>query len=268
ETAIPLQTEITGIKDNPFYEPLWSFLRRHPNINLLTGVEGYQLFKGKHSNNSREIASQPGIYYESYNSAVMFDSSSYSIYHKSKLVPGVEKLPGFLKFMDNLFEKFGGTTGGYSPQDERTVLVATNSNIRVAPAICYESIYSDFMSGFFRNGANMICVITNDAWWGETPGHRQHLAYARLRAIESRRWIARSANTGISCVIDPSGRVINPQAWDTKAVIRFNIPTSSKDTFFVRNGDILSPAATVVSLLLVVINIFVRIRNRRRTSHS
>lgn len=262
ETAIPLQTEETTIRENPFYQPLWAFLRRHPQINLLSGVEGYRVFDHKVSDNAREIPSQPGSFYESYNSAVMFDTSSYSIYHKSKLVPGVEKLPGFLHFMDNLFEKFGGTTGGYSPQKERTVLAASNSDIRVAPAICYESIYSDFMSGFFRNGANILCIITNDAWWGETPGHRQHLAYARLRAIETRRWVARSANTGISCFIDPSGNVINPQAWDTKAAIKMNIPLTNGTTFFVKHGDILSPAVTLIALLMIVLNIFVAIRRK------
>ena len=262
ETAIPLQTDEKSIKENPFYQPLWAFLKRHPNINLLTGIEGYQLFDNKNSINAREIESQPGRYYESYNSAVIFDSASYQVYHKSKLVPGVEKLPGFLKFMDGLFEKFGGTTGGYSPQEDRTVLAATNSKIKVAPAICYESIYSDFMTGFVRNGANLICIITNDAWWGETPGHRQHLQYARLRAIETNRWIVRSANTGISCFIDPNGNIINPQAWDTRTAIQLNVPLIETQTFFVRHGDILSRAVTIVCILLLLINIFVGIRGR------
>jgi apolipoprotein N-acyltransferase len=263
ETAIPLQTDEKFIKENEFYAPLWAFLKRHPTINLLTGVEGYQVFDKKNSINSRELQSQPGYYYESYNSAVLFDSSSYQIYHKSKLVPGVEKLPGFLKFMDKLFEKFGGTTGGYSPQDDRTVLNATNSPVKIAPAICYESIYGDFMTGFMRNGANLICIITNDAWWGETPGHRQHLQYARLRAIETRKWIVRSANTGISCFIDPYGTIINPQAWNTISAIKMQIPLVGYETFFVRHGDMLSRAGCVVSIILVVASMFARWRNSK-----
>jgi len=263
ETAIPLQTDEKTIKENPFYQQVFSFLKRHPHLNLLSGVEGYQVFDKKNSINSREIESQPGLYYESYNSAVIFDSTSYQVYHKSKLVPGVEKLPGFLKFLDKLFEKFGGTTGGYSPQDERTVLRATNSGIRIAPAVCYESIYSDFMTGFIRNGANLICIITNDAWWGETPGHRQHLQYARLRAIETNRWIARSANTGISCFIDPNGNIINPQAWDTRSAIQLQVPLVQTQTFFVKHGDMLSRAVSVVSVLLLLINIFAWIRRKR-----
>ncbi len=144
----------------------------------------------------------------------MFDSSTVLIYHKSKLVPGVETLPGFLKFLDKLFEKFGGTTSGYARNSGAEILTATKSRFRVAPAVCYESIYGDYMSAFMRKGANVICIITNDGWWGNTPGYRQHMNYARLRAIENRKWVVRSDNTGISCFIDPSGHVINPQPWD------------------------------------------------------
>lgn len=266
ETAIPLQTDEVSIRENEFYQPLWSFLNKHHQLNLLTGIEGYRIFDRKNSVNSREVNTQPGLYYEAYNSAALFDTAKYFIYHKSKLVPGVEKLPGFLKFMDKLFEKFGGTTGGYAPQDERTVLVTSNSKYRIAPAVCYESIYSDFMTGFIRNGANIICIITNDAWWGKTPGHRQHLQYARLRAIETRKWIARSANTGISCFIDPSGAIIQPQAWDTRTAIKMNVPVSDGQTFFVRNGDMLSRALSVVTVILILANILVRIKKRQQTS--
>jgi apolipoprotein N-acyltransferase len=62
---------------------------------------------------------------------------------------------------------------------------------KIAPAICYESIYGEFMSKYIRNGANLICIITNDGWWKNTPGHKQHMNYARLRAIETRTWVAR-----------------------------------------------------------------------------
>src|SRR5574343_444659 len=74
-------------------------------------------------------------------------------------------------------------------------------NLKLAPAVCYESVYGDFMAKYIRSGAEVICIITNDGWWGNTPGHRQHLAYAKLRAIETRKQIIRSANTGISCFV-------------------------------------------------------------------
>ena len=171
--------------------------------------------------------------YESYNGSVLLDSSGASaFYHKSMLVPGVETLPWFLKFIDKWFEKFGGTTAGYAKQKERTVLNEKHG-YKIAPAICYESIYGEFMSKYIRNGANLICIITNDGWWKKTPGHKQHMNYARLRAIETGTWVARSANTGISCFIDPYGNVIDPQPYDTKAAIKLSIsPASIAATLF------------------------------------
>ncbi|OCY13324.1 MAG: apolipoprotein N-acyltransferase [Microcystis aeruginosa CACIAM 03] len=179
------------------------------------------------------------MYYEAYNTAALFDSTGVLYrYHKSKLVPGVETLPSFLRFMDSWFEQFGGTSGGYAKQEERTVLKDTVSGLAIAPAICYESIYGDFMTGFIRNNANLIVIITNDGWWGNTAGHKQHLAYARLRAIETRRWVVRSANTGISAFIDPSGKITQTQAWDTAAAIQQEVYTRENKTFFVRFGEL------------------------------
>jgi apolipoprotein N-acyltransferase len=108
------------------------------------------------------------------------------------------------------------------------------------------------MSKYVKNGANIICIITNDGWWKKTPGHKQHMQYARLRAIETRTWVARSANTGISCFIDPSGKVFQPQPYDTKAAIKMNVPVKNEKTFFVRYGDLLSKGISVLAILLVI----------------
>jgi len=252
ETALYTSSRIEEIslKENYFLNPLWSFLRRYPNSSLFTGIESFRRF-GQPTKYSQEYN---GEYYESYNGSVLLDSSgAKGFYHKSMLVPGVETLPWFLKFIDKWFEKFGGTTAGYAKQKERTVLVAKD-NTRIAPSICYESIYGEFMSKYIQNGANLICVVTNDGWWKNTPGHKQHMNYARLRAIETRTWIARSANTGISCFIDPYGAVINPQPWDTAAAIKLEltVPADNRKTFFVRNGDILSRIMVVLTMIFVL----------------
>jgi apolipoprotein N-acyltransferase len=167
------------------------------------------------------------------------------------LVPGVETLPKFLLFLGPVFEKFGGTAGGYATQKERTPVSTINQWV-LAPAICYESIYGEYMSKYISNGANLITIITNDGWWGNTPGHKQHQLYARLRAIESRTWVVRSANTGISCFIDPAGTVIDPQPWWKEAAIKQNIPVQQSRTFFVRYGDLLSKAALLLTLLVII----------------
>jgi apolipoprotein N-acyltransferase len=250
------------LKQNFFLNPLWDFLHRHPNINLLTGLESIRLFNSKHSASAQKI---PGSdrYYESYNSAVLLDSTGpTSFYHKSRLVPGVETLPPFLHILDSWFEKFGGTTSGYTGQDNRSVLNTTNHTYHIAPAVCYESIYGEFMSRYVRNGANLIAVITNDGWWGNTPGYSQHENYARLRAIENRRWVIRSANTGVSCIIDPDGNITESRPWVQTAVIRKPVPVTNELTFYTRYGDCISRLAIVLTGLFLVWNIVTIIKTR------
>lgn len=260
ETALYTAARIDEetLKENFDLTPLWAFLNRHPNASLFTGIESYRMFKIK-TKYSEEFNGQ---HFESYNGSVVLDSSGpHGFYHKSMLVPGVETLPWFLKFIDRWFEKFGGTTAGYAKQKERTVL-ETKSGFKIAPSICYESIYGEFMSRYVRNGANLICIITNDGWWKNTPGHKQHMNYARLRAIETRTWVARSANTGISCFIDPYGNVINPQPYNTSASIKLSITPVNRKTFFVKHGDILSKIMVVLSILLLGWNIILKILNK------
>ena len=262
ETAISEPIEENHLGSNPFMAPVWGFLHRHPNLDLLSGVEGYRLFRAKNSTNSFKIPNT-GEYEESYNSAALLDSNGAQIYHKSKFVPGVETLPSFLKFMAPLFDKFGGTTGGYVKQDDRTVLLTTNNTYRIAPSICYESIYGEFMSTYVRHGADLLVVITNDGWWGKTPGYLQHENYARLRAIETRRWVVHCANTGISCFIDPAGNVFDPQPWDRTAVLKKQVPSATTMTFYVRHGDLLSHLAIMLTLLLILYWLLISILKRK-----
>ena len=249
------------MKENFLLNPLWGFLKRHPGITLFSGVESFRKFDSQATSTARPIGG--GYFADDYNGSVLLDSSGpHAFYHKSMLVPGVETLPWFLKFIDVWFEKFGGTTAGYAKQDERTVLNDGKHGYRIAPSICYESIYGEFMSQYVRNGANIICIITNDGWWGNTPGHKQHMNYARLRAIETRTWIARSANTGISCFIDPQGKVISQEPWDTAAALKMNIPFSDVKTFYVRNGDLLSKGITIAAVLLIITTMIVWIKKK------
>jgi apolipoprotein N-acyltransferase len=261
ETALYMENRIneTEMKENFFLNPLWVLLKKYPNASLFTGIESYRVFE-QATKNSEEFN---GFHFESYNGSVLLDSSGASaFYHKSMLVPGVETLPWFLKFLSKWFDKFGGTTAGYTRQNERTVLVEKNG-FKIAPAICYESVYGEYMSKYVRKGANLICIITNDGWWKNTAGHKQHMNYARLRAIETRTWVARSANTGISCFIDSYGTVINPQPYDTQAAIKFSVDVSeSGGTFFVRYGDVLSKIMAGISALLLAWIIYLKIRNR------
>jgi apolipoprotein N-acyltransferase len=264
ETAIPVAINEDSMKTSYFLLPVWDFLKKHPDINLLTGVEGFRfLTEAKKTAYSQKIPGSP-LYGDGYNSAVLMDSTDFLVYHKSKLVPGAEVLPSFLRFLEPIFEKFGATTGSYAKQTERTVLRTFNHSYAIAPAVCYESIYGEFMGRYVRGGASLIAIITDDGWWGNTPGYRQHENYARLRSIETRRWIVRSANTGISCFIDPLGAVIDPQPWDKATAIKLNVPQGSRMTYYVTHGDILFKLATALTLIILLWNLVVLLKSTGR----
>ena len=243
------------VKENAELENIFAFLKKYPNIHLFTGIESYRIFPEKHSMYSRPMEGS-GNFYEIYNGGMLADSSgALQFYHKSMLVPGVETLPEFLLFLGPLFEKLGGTAGGYARQEIRTIIPLKNNHI-IAPAVCYESIYGAYMSRYIKNGANLIAIITNDGWWGDTPGHQQHMAYARLRAIENRKWVVRSANTGISCFINPAGIVALQTEWWKPDALKGSVYTDTRETFFVKWGDIISKMALVMTGLMIGVCFF------------
>jgi apolipoprotein N-acyltransferase len=192
-------------------------------------------------------------WYEVYNSAVQLDTSDFvQVYHKSKLVVGSEKMPyiNLFPFIEKLSLNLGGTTGTLGTQTERTVFSRTDSREATGVAICYESIYGEFFTGYVKNGANFMTVITNDGWWRNTPGYRQHVSYASLRAIETRRSIAHSANTGISALINQKGERLVETRWWEPASLNGIINLNDALTFYVKHGDYPGRLSVVVMLLL------------------
>lgn len=126
------------------------------------------------------------------------------------------------------------------------------SHIPIGCAVCYESVYGEYYTGYINKGAEAMTIITNDAWWGDTPGYRQHLSYASLRAIETRRAIARCANTGISAIISPSGEILEETQWWEPAILQSSIPLRDDLTFYTIHGDITGRICTFLFLLLLL----------------
>lgn len=238
------ETAITGYKDEEdfrntnSFKTVQSFLDSFKNATVISGAETYLAYKNQKTLSARFVK-ENNLWYDSFNTAVAIENSpKLQFYHKSKLVPGVEKMPfpGLLSFLNPLFEKFGGTTGGYGGQEEPSNLYAS-SGIGVVSAICYESIWGDWVAKSVNKGAQFIAVITNDGWWGNTSGKDQHLDYARLRAIENRRWVARSANTGISAFINQRGDIVQKTEWWKTAVIKQDINLNTEITFYTAHQD-------------------------------
>jgi apolipoprotein N-acyltransferase len=122
-----------------------------------------------------------------------------------------------------------------------------DSGIKVAPVICYESVYGAFVTEYIKEGAQFLAVMTNDAWWGNTPGHKQLLSYTRLRAIETRRPVARSANTGISAFINAFGEIEQTLDYETKGFLEGEVRPQNKLTYYVRAGDFIARLALGIS---------------------
>ena len=240
----------------------------YPNLNMVIGASTFRLFGENESlTNTARKFNDVDKYYEAFNTALFINArEEIGMYHKSRLVPGPEKMPfqRLLRPLQNLAFDLGGTVGslGYSP--ERTVFTSMDGKFKVPAIICYESIYGDFCAGFVRNGANMLFLITNDGWWGDTPGYRQHYSFAILRAVETRRVVARSANTGISAFVNQRGDVLQKTGYWEPAVLKENLNANNEMTFYVKYGDYFGRISTFLTILLLLISVTFSITQKRK----
>jgi apolipoprotein N-acyltransferase len=264
ETSINNNIWMERIEKVPDIMMIRDFLLNYPGAAYVPGIQCYKRYMPGNtlSGNVRDIPGT-GMKFESFNAAIQLDSTPrMPFYFKSKLVVGVEKMPyaRYLRFLEKFTVRLGGTFRGWGTQDYRGVFFSANDSTGVSPIICYESVYGEFVTGYVRNGANLLFVITNDGWWGDTPGYHQHNAFSCLRAIETRRCIARSANTGISCLISQRGEVLDKLGWWERGTIKGTINANDTLTYYVKNGDYIGRAASFFSLLIVLLYIIRRFR--------
>jgi apolipoprotein N-acyltransferase len=250
ETAIPEDIDEDQIRNSPYFLQVQRFLTKYRNGNVITGAETHKFFNDAKTNTANPIAGTTQ-FYDRYNTAVNIENSAQvQFYHKSKLVPGAESLPfgDALAFLKPVFAHLGGAVGSYAGQEKPGVLYS-QSGIGAAPVICYESIWGEWVAGSVRNGAQFIAIITNDGWWENTSGKDQHLDYAKLRAIETRRWVCRSANTGISAFINQRGDIVQQSKWWVRAALKQDINLNSNLTFYVKYGDYLPKTGSFLAVL-------------------
>ena len=245
-----------------------AFNRNYPGLQIVIGASTAREYEEDEepSATARKF-SDTNIYYDAYNTAFCIDASGdLQIYHKSKLTPAVEKMPfpELFKPLERFAIDLGGHVGSLGVDKERKVFTREQDHLKTAPVICYETVFGEYMAGYIRNGAHLIFVITNDGWWGNTPGHRQHFTFSQMRAIESRRSVARSANTGISAFINQRGEAFQMTQYWVPAVIRQEINANDKITFYVRYGDYIARVCGYVSALLILITISRNFINRKR----
>ncbi len=265
ETALVEGIWENKIETSGSIQRLRQFLADYPNLKFVLGLSSYRMYEQgeKPSATARPWRKKKNMSWDAYNTGMqMQDKQPIQLYHKSKLVPGVEKMPfpSLLKPLEKYAIDLGGMPGSLGVQDERSVFISYSNNKKIAPAICYESIYGEYCGDYINKGAGLIFIITNDGWWKDTPGYRQHNSYARLRAIEHRRSIARSANTGTSCFINQRGDMEKATDFWVPAVIKGTLNYNEEITFYTKHGDYIMGISVLLSAVLLVYAFIKRFR--------
>ncbi len=258
ETAIPFPFDEAIAEYDGGVHILTSKMTNWYSANLLIGASTEKRFSYKKSRASR-YDKHSNDYYESYNSSALFTGKNKPYFlHKSKLVLGAEKVPfsNIIPQLEELSLDLGGPSGTLGIDTEPTIFA--QGNIPVTPTICYESLYGEHTAMQTAKGAKLIAIITNDGWWGNTAGHKQHFAFARLRAIENRRDVVRSANTGISGFINQRGDVLEQTEYWTIAVRKREVHLNDQTTFYMYTEDIIGRFSFILSIMILGYTIYKR----------
>lgn len=263
ETALTTHMDEAAIEGTPTLIPFFRLLReRYPHTMLITGANTVRFYpEGGQTSTARRRHGGEG-WMDIYNSALALDASGeVGIHHKGRLVIGVENTPTWLfDALRFLVIDLGGTLGQLGVGQQRTVF--THEGVGVGPAICYEGLYGDYFGDFVRRGAQAMFIISNDGWWGDTPGYKHLFTISRIRAVEHRRAIARSANTGISGFIDARGEAGPTLGWNERGILTAEVPLSSELTFYTRYGDYIARIAELTLLLCLLYYVAYRVRRR------
>jgi len=255
ETVLSGDMRITQLERDESVATLRDFLSSYPRTSYVGGVSLLNIFKEKEKSTTQTNYYPEGsFYYNVYNSAMFLNATSpIELYHKSRLVVGVENFPykSILQpILGDVMLDLGGTIATKTTQENRSVFKTKNATA-IAPIICYESVYGEYVTDYVKNGAQILAIITNDGWWGDTQGHKQHLSLSRLRAIENRRWVARSANTGISAIINPSGEIIESLGYEKKGAITATVYNNNELTFYSTHGDYIVRVAGFMAIFIL-----------------
>ena len=265
ETSFGRVNERTPL-DGPALRTLAGELADAPLRHLITGVDAHYIFAPGEAV-SPNVRYQPRgdgsqLAFEAINGALQFDPATgdFQTYRKGVFVPGAESFPfaGALFFLQPLMDQLGGTVAGRATQPRRSVFTGA---ARIAPVICYESVFGEYFTGYVRQaGAQAAVVVTNDGWWDDTPGFRQHLWLSSLRAIETRRAIVRSANVGACAFVNQRGDVVSRTAYDRAGYLRGQLKLSDAVTPYVRYGDLIARVSLLLAGMLLLTNLARQLR--------
>ena len=259
ETMLSRNILIDELANSAPVNTLKNLFLAFPQVNWVVGVSLLKFIEDKKDVTAQSnYLAEKDIWYNDYNSAFLlnydyFRSDTLPLYHKSKLVVAVENFPyqQILKpILGDMLINLGGTIALKTTQSERSVFTGRETFGKAAPIICYETVYGEFVTDYIKKGANFLAILTNDAWWGDTQGYKQLLSYTRLRAIETRRSVARSANTGISAFINGRGDILKALPYRDFNTLRCTIALNEEVTFYVRMGDYIARIAGFLAFFI------------------
>lgn len=263
ETALTTHMDEAVIEATPTLIPFFDLLReKYPHTMLITGANTVKLYPDGGQTATARRQRGGGGWVDFFNSALALDANGgVEIHHKGRLVIGVENTPTWVfDVLRFLVIDLGGTLGQLGVGQQRVVF--NSEGVTAGAAICYEGLYGDYFGDFVRKGARAMFIISNDGWWGDTPGYKHLFTLSRLRAVEHRRSIARSANTGISGFINARGEVGETLGWDERGVLTGDVPLRSEITFYTRYGDYIGRIAQYVMLLCILYYVAYRVKRR------
>jgi apolipoprotein N-acyltransferase len=207
---------------------------------------------------SSNIIKGTNVRYDSYNSILMMEPGSDEVqtYSKMRLVPFAERIP-YADHVPFLIEplRWGVGISNWGMGKDSTIFKSVHLQTNFLSMVCYESIFPEFVASFVDKGAEFLVFITNDSWWGNTSGARQHSQYAVLRAIENRRWVVRCANGGISSFIDPLGNMYSKSEMFKKSYLQMEIFPLRYKTFYTVHGDWIARISASITLLILLFTI-------------
>ena len=251
ETALVYSINESNVSTEPIVRRIAASLGEKKSSTMV--IAGTQI-KRSYGNLKATDTARKGEngYYDSFNSALGITANKeVQVHHKGKLVVGVETIPSWLRSAGDMFAvDLGGMVGQLGVGKEQKPF--EHNGKKVAPAICYEALYGNHMAEFVRNGAEALFVISNDGWWGNTPGHKYLFKFCRLRAIETRRDVARSANTGVSGFITMQGEDVSRLEWDKRGVLTADIRLNDEQTFYTKYGDYIARLSLYIAALCLL----------------
>ncbi|MGE5682653.1 MAG: apolipoprotein N-acyltransferase [Bacillota bacterium] len=277
ETALPVYLR-DGSHRN-VVDSIFTFIQKR-NVYLITGMPDFKYYPDKQSAPSDAKYSKINdMYYTTYNSVLLFSPYTFHIerYAKMKLVPFGERVPfvDLLPFLGDFIKWNVGISGWNIGRD--TLVFSTVDNVKnslnnsyerdtvkINSLVCFESVYPAFVAAFAQKGAQLISVVTNDSWYGNSSGPYQHKEIGVLRAVENRRTVVRAANGGISTVIDPLGRTLVESKMYTRTYLVGDVPLEEELTFFSKHPLIIPLFSIFVSVITVLGFIFHKFSRLKR----